>query len=300
MIAKQIRKQLKAYSAMAGAVAGMLSTGAAQIQYTDIDPDTTLINNGDSYFLDLNNDAISDFQILFSRSIYSYSYSGYKSYRKGYVGFAYPLSSNSIDGKTGSLTTSTFSYRAAYAHKPNVPINSNNNWGSTSSVLGAYLYQTINSVIVQNIKAGEWLGQKDKYLGLKLVVNNKNYFGWVRLDVDSLSRSITIKDYAYRTKTQGQILTGDTGVITSTDPEIGVENVVVYHFAEYIYINVPAASKPVHVQVYDIPGREIISVVKTGPKIKIPFNSKTSQFYLVKLTIGEATLNKKIYIQSAR
>src|SRR5437899_1612135 len=54
---------LKMYCALLFIAALMINTAQAQIIYTDIVPDTTIIANGGFYFLDLNNDSTFDFKI---------------------------------------------------------------------------------------------------------------------------------------------------------------------------------------------------------------------------------------------
>lgn len=55
---------------------------------------------------------------------------------------------------------------------------------------------------------GNWIGQTDKYLALKLNVGTNTYYGWVRLDVVATASSFTVKDYAYESTPNSCILTG--------------------------------------------------------------------------------------------
>jgi hypothetical protein len=57
---------------------------------------------------------------------------------------------------------------------------------------------------------GNWVGQTNKYLALKLIVGTNTYYGWARLDVQATSTSFTIKDYAYESTPNACIQSGQT------------------------------------------------------------------------------------------
>ncbi|HAD34812.1 MAG TPA: hypothetical protein DCF44_10020 [Chitinophagaceae bacterium] len=68
---------------------------------------------------------------------------------------------------------------------------------------------------------GNWVGQSNKYLALKLIVGSNTYYAWARLDVDASSASFTIKDYAYQSTPNacieaGQIVLGIPEISTQT------------------------------------------------------------------------------------
>jgi hypothetical protein len=51
--------------------------------------------------------------------------------------------------------------------------------------------------------SGEWLGKKDKYLGLRFLIDGKTHYGWLRISHNLNEAKLAIKDYAYN-KTAGQ------------------------------------------------------------------------------------------------
>ena len=55
--------------------------------------------------------------------------------------------------------------------------------------------------------SGSFGGQTHKYIGLKLVRNGIDYYGWLRIDVAADGSWIKLKDYAY---TENGILAGLT------------------------------------------------------------------------------------------
>ncbi|WP_207423932.1 hypothetical protein [Desertivirga brevis] len=44
---------------------------------------------------------------------------------------------------------------------------------------------------------GEWLGKKDKYLGLQFLIDGKTHYGWLRISHNLNEAKLAIKDYAY-------------------------------------------------------------------------------------------------------
>ena len=60
----------------------------------------------------------------------------------------------------------------------------------------------------QNRIDGTWGTSEEKYVGLKLQIGNKTYYGWLRMVAQN--SVFTVKDYAYDSKAGHKILTGAT------------------------------------------------------------------------------------------
>lgn len=147
---------------------------SAQVIYTDI-PDAT---PNATYPLDLNNDSIDDFIIQMGATdkIVCFPQND-NAYAGEFIGanyFPWALTSN-----TNICDTLTSWYGS-------------NNPG----------FLAFSSSI------GNWIGQTDKYLALKLNVGTNTYYGWVRLDVVATASSFTVKDYAFESTPNACILTG--------------------------------------------------------------------------------------------
>lgn len=135
----------------------------SQIVYTDI-PDAT---PNATYALDLNNDTIVDFLIQFDmgdkvmcKPQNNNAYSG------DFVGGIHlPSALPAFENICDSITT----------------------WYDSSNP-GTMAWGT---------GIGHWVGETDKYLGLKLIVGTNTFYGWARLDLLPTSTSFIIKDYAY-------------------------------------------------------------------------------------------------------
>ena len=147
---------------------------SAQVIYTDI-PDAT---PNATYPLDLNNDSIDDFVIQMGATdkivCFPQNDNAYAGEFDGANYFPWALTSN-----TNICDTLTSWYGA-------------NNPG----------FLAFSSSI------GNWIGQTDKYLALKLNVGTNTYYGWVRLDVVATASSFTVKDYAFESTPNACILTG--------------------------------------------------------------------------------------------
>ncbi len=86
---------------------------------------------------------------------------------------------------------------------------------------------TLREADFQNVTGytyyGNWSTTSDRYLGLKLIIGNQNFFGWASLSVNLVTgTSFTIKDYAYNSIPNQSILAGQTcppqAVITANGP----------------------------------------------------------------------------------
>jgi Secretion system C-terminal sorting domain len=148
----------------------------AQIIYTNI-PDAT---PNVSYTLDLNNDNIVDFIIQFAMADKVICYpQNNNAYSGDFVGGVHlPWAVSSLNNICDSLAT----------------------WYDSNNP-GTMAWGT---------SIGNWVGETNKYLALKLIVGTNTYYGWARLDVLATSTSFTIKDYAYESTPNACIQSGQT------------------------------------------------------------------------------------------
>ena len=78
---------------------------------------------------------------------------------------------------------------------------------------------------------------KDKYLGLKIEVKGKTYYGWVRLDVAKDAKSFTIKSYAYDSIPDQAIQAGDTVHNSINNNNEQALKTVIYTNNKDLYVN---------------------------------------------------------------
>ena len=151
------------------------------IIYTDIEPDFTSENLDDSYNLDLNNDQNVDFKVM--------SFWGPEMWESELV-----ISSVPID-RNGILSLGQGPPYTAYPLNSGVKIsNTEGEFYQTQSFFNPY----------ECIGCISW---KDKYLGLRFIIDGKTHYGCARLDVTSTTQWV-IKDYAYNATPNMPIFAG--------------------------------------------------------------------------------------------
>lgn len=150
----------------------------AQIIYTNI-PDAT---PNATFPLDLNNDGSIDFMLYFGGS------------GSGIGAYCAPQNNNAYSGYT--VNGDYF----PWALSAGTPI---------CDTLTTWYDANFPGTMGLGTSIGNWPGQTDKYLALKLVVGTNTYYGWVRLDVYATSSSFTVKDYAYESTSNACIVTGE-------------------------------------------------------------------------------------------
>lgn len=84
------------------------------------------------------------------------------------------------------LDNSTYGYPDAL--NENYDINHTGNWSSRTSVLGTFM------------NAGQFQGQGEKYLAIRLATGSEYNYGWVKLYCSQHNDTLRIIEYAYNTK----------------------------------------------------------------------------------------------------
>jgi hypothetical protein len=74
-----------------------------------------------------------------------------------------------------------------------------------------------NYAILSNGVHGNWTGVTDKYLGIRIKNGTQWLYGWIRLDVNALGSSVTIKDYACNRTADESINAGQTNTTVIDD-----------------------------------------------------------------------------------
>lgn len=275
-----LKKKLKSYSALAGTlVAG--GTVEAQINYTDVNPDLNVVT-GNSYNLDLNNDATVDFILGTAHGTYTASF--------GTIQYDYTIavpgsSTNAIDtANTGGPT----------AHVLNDPISGSLLWEDSTSAA----YQLMALAFAPPFNAyntGNFLGQNDKYLGLKFRIGTSTHYGWVRVDVNAASTQFTVKDYGYEGTANTQILCGAQPATGVT--ENSLNNISVFGNANGINVNMNSVAVEGAIIVSDVTGKQLVSIPVTAASNIIPMENAASGVYFVTVVQNGNKITKKIFVK---
>jgi len=271
---------------MAAAFLAMKNRSAAQIIYTDIQ-DTTIypaFSLGNHYALDLNNDGQVDFNFEFWK--FSAESTGY--FIQSFSLYAYHQYGNQIEG-TG--------INASALHENDI-IDGSKPWISHSAVLGQY-----NSAIYSTTSffssGGNWINITDRYLGVRLIENTDTLYGWIRMDVN-IKDSMVIKDFAYNTIPNEQILAGEIDTAVSVfAPENGGDPVIFPNPASnHLYISLnPSAFQETVASLFDLSGKKILSQTLSLPTSQIDVSKLPEGFHLLVLKNRDAVLTKEFEVK---
>lgn len=198
---KDLLKKIKAYSLAAGAVVAVSSEAEAQVAHSGTVNETVT----SSFLIDIDGDGVNDYNIgINTWSSTSTSNSITYTY---YSGFFYI---NPLVGSNELLSTGG-SYLVALSSSETVSSGlSIWNYNSNNLNLGYTYYGSVYN--------SNFIGQGDKFIGVKFDIDGNTHYGWIRVNVESgLGNSqITVVDWAYEQTPDASIMTGDTG----TPPQV--------------------------------------------------------------------------------
>lgn len=196
-----LAEKLKSYSLLAGSIVASSFAAQGQIIYTDIVPDVELGGSVPTSYpaltthdIDMNNDGEVDFKVTMNI--------------KAPLGndFSFFEKMDAANNPSNLIHSYTIEY---------VPFAFKDNLGD-SIPFGPSFYGFINvnfAFQTAGVVSYIWNNQTDKYVGVRFMDGTDNYYGWVRLDVNTNGTvpNIVIKDYAYEQTPGDKIAAGDTG-----------------------------------------------------------------------------------------
>ncbi|MCH7534751.1 MAG: SprB repeat-containing protein [Bacteroidetes bacterium] len=172
----KLLNRLKEYSLAAGAIVIAPEVNASVI-VTDLFPDVTVISPS-NYQLDLNGDLTPDVNFYLG---------GYSSY---YYNYNYNYISANGYGIAAQPNATYPSWLTAKVYSSSSIIGSGS-FNSYGSLAWVYVYYGFSSAF------GSWVGQTEKYLGVKFQISGSVHYGWVKMSCAADGKSITIDAYAY-------------------------------------------------------------------------------------------------------
>lgn len=277
---KELQEKLSKYTAAAIAVTAGVAGANAQIVYTDVNPDYTADDDLDAngytlVGLDMDNDSAFDFVLACRDTTVSGSRIRFT------VVAPYGTAGNTVAGETPA------GYDYALALNNMDMIDNTLNWIAATNTM-AY------NVDSSNPYNENWNGVTDKYLGLQFTTGGNTYFGWARLDVQSIGDVWTIKDYAYESNGSG-IAAGDMGAGLD---DASMDQVV--HFINQanntVKVKINAELTDAKVTVVSASGQ----VVQTGAvdfnEFIVDMNGLSAGIYMINVTSNEGTITKKMIV----
>jgi hypothetical protein len=230
VLAPEVERSLAAYACAAAAagvsVAAMAAPADAKIIYT---PTHTTIGLHQSVPLDLNHDGHADFSVAYA--LYASAgplYLRCASLRSS--GCALP--SNQVWGQGGASVRFASALPAGFKVRANKAYFQQGRGNRNSASLAGVSFGRYGST---SQSGGQWLSTKNRYLGLRFVINGQLHYGWARLTVGwALGQGINavLTGYAYETIPNKTIITGKTkGPDVITLPPATLEPVTLGHLA---------------------------------------------------------------------
>jgi hypothetical protein len=223
-ISDSLNRQLNAYAQVASAagvgVLAMAGTSEAKVVYTETHQVT---HTGLPLYIDLNHDGIKDFLL---RTTF---YAGTAGLEVGLDASGYHNADNVVAGRR--IGRSGYFSSVASALPAGAEIGPEGNFSVRFPFMAEELFDGVGN---QYSDLGQWAGKgkgvRDRYLGLKFVVDGEVHYGWARLSVtlghqrqfDDVSGTLT--GYAYETIPDKPIIAGQiTGpdVITVQPETLG-------------------------------------------------------------------------------
>jgi hypothetical protein len=201
VLSLKTEKWIFTYAAAAGAagvsILALAQPSEAKVVYT---PTHQIVPF--SLSLDLNHDGIVDFTLLNSAADAGAIRNTGSGVSEGQLLVSPAQPGNGVVGFSNPIL-----YASAIASKFRVAAS--DHFLSKSFLDMEVCLRTSFSTVVNN---GKWINAKNKYLGLKFVINGQTHFGWARLSVkrSACHISAVLTGYAYETVANRPIHTGQT------------------------------------------------------------------------------------------
>ncbi len=297
---KQLLKKFSAFIF----IAMLFSASAnAQIVYTDINPDTTIIRTrlnqrghvSIQQNMDLNNDGIPDLKFTLTSSIIS----GFPPQWYGYT--AGTILATPLNGSAILMDSSGYPAKM----NQNDIISANANWETIAN-------QIIFKKLLSNgttTNTGNWNTATGGFLGLRVIAGGQTHYCWIQMNAaafvsGSIAATLTLMDYAYNSIPNQAILAGET-IATGINENSFASSINLFPNPanDYFTITLGSSKKNVEVAIADITGKIIpIAIGNTTTanetnKIEMNTGEFAEGIYIVKIQSGESIATKKIIIK---
>lgn len=210
---KELSARLTGYATAAGAIVALTPTVLGQVKFSGIQD--IQINHPGSFALDMNGDAVVDFNFVVDGSI-SYSTSSTSYYSQFYYGVILNPNSGSYANSwmigSSSLVAGLGVSSAISSAWSSWSNRTNPNWPAALGVYSTYYGSTSS--------AGNFLGQ-DNYVGVRFYIGGEQHYGWIHASMTSDARQLTIHDWAYEQTAGSGITVDDTwGPVPTLTPGV--------------------------------------------------------------------------------
>ncbi len=269
---------------MAGSMLAVSSVTEAQILHQNIS-DTTFVDSETGLSFDMNNDGITDFTFFLVKSGTAPSVNQFVD------GFASAVD-NEIAGSVGSN-----SYVYPLAMQAGDKIGADLEWQAYGSLFWVF-GQHYSSGGGTPVQLGNWLGQQDKYAGLRIEVDEEKYYGWLRMSVDSFANEFTIKEYALQSIPDSAILAGDTDFISGVPNAILENRIKIVAFEKNVFITGPVGiQNGMEISVINMVGGVVKRLHTKEQQLHLQLTDLPDGIYLIAVEAEGIRMARKISIK---
>jgi hypothetical protein len=286
-------RKFLAYSAAATAFLAGAVGAEGQVVYTDVDPDEVL-NTGETFSLDLNNDGQVDFLINNRQeTLPSFFYVSADNHPDARITFANiePQEANSIGGQWPYLF---YAYQLPVDYLIGYDLNFQNLPAHLFYKMQAISYPAAGSSYVA-VDEGNFLPDSTGFAPLILQLSGETHFGWVRLEVSS-TQQVTIKDYAYEETIEEPILTFDSTAVVPVQIDLAALEPTIFSYGQQIFIDMDGIADSGAFEVLDLQGRKLESGILSGQGVQNFPMQHPSGVYLIKVQWGNRVYTRKLYV----
>jgi len=272
------------------AAAAFLTAGAAhaEVVYVDLDPDEMIGGEGAELTLDINADGTDDFMFNI------YSFSGSLTY--GTLVFTYhvnaaviqALGDNEMVGTVQSVSGTSINYLPQ--------LESGQIIGGDGDFVSGYATMGVQVLVFGTpyYTIGNWPGAEEAYLGFKLVLDETNYYGWMRISVTEEVNLLTIHDYAYQNTAEQSITAGQMVAIEGPGELTGVN---CYSYGGQVNITVSGSpEKSLTAGIFTLGGQLVKEVTDIWSNHSVDCSDMPEGNYIVRLSDGTQTTTRQLFI----
>jgi hypothetical protein len=276
---------LQCFPALALSVLLLPNAAQSQIQYTDIDPDTTVVSPANmdmfEYFLDIDRDGFDDFRFVHftpigdddNRAVELYFIRG-----SGDLALLCGQQKQPLALEKGHLISSLS------------PITT---WISASSgqIVGA-------AFLNRNDRLNEpWEDVTDRYLGIAKEIDGHWHYGWIRLDVPLDASWFTVKDYAINMTAGEEILAGAGTPTTIDQPSTTDIDVDIYGIGKNIVVQFDAMpSSTTQLSIFNTLGARLLNLSLSSIRTQVSMNDFPAGNYIA--IVQDGTVHSIAIVQT--
>jgi hypothetical protein len=294
--------KLMAYSAAAGAILAISPNAEAQVAYTDVDPDSTLmatkVDTTSIFEIDMNGDGAIDVTVIHGNGDWYYDpgVSNWISVRAlPGEGAELAVASTYIEG-WGETYTFAARFDAEVAIEPDM--GTVNYWygagtAGTSFQLGWFGTYADGTTYNTSPFFG---GEDDKYLGVRFTLDEgaSYHYGWVRLDVADKQANVIVMDYAWEQTADMAIAAGDMGSVSVRNDLKNDLAVKLFSLDRSIIVSDLKVDQA-RAEVFNISGQLVRSVQVEKGRTEIPMES--TGIFIVKIDMGAEIVSIKVIVR---